>query len=680
MTRRSLLGLFALLAVPALAQPQPLGLMDVFELEYASDPQISPDGETVVYRRNRLDVRTDRVRGDLWRISADGSGHRPLVVGVDASGARWSPDGTRIAYLAQDTDEMRRHLMVHYVESGVAAPVARLASPPSGIAWSPDGTQIAFTRFVETGEEPLATLPGPPEGATWADAPVVVERTNWRSDGSGYVRPGARQLFVVSAEGGTPRQLTEGEHDVDGTPAWTPEADALIVSSDRREGTDLDPGDSELYRVDLATRAMTALTSRVGADRTPAVAARGEIAYLGTDDRRLGYQVTNLYVRDGESTEQVLPDLDRDVQSPTWTDSGEIVFAYDDAGTTRLAKVDDRGRMDVLASDLGGLSIGRPYGGSQFSIGGGRVAFTLVGTQHPADIAVVSLDGGEVRRLTRLNDDLFSQRTLAEVEEFTTASSADGLEIEGWIATPPGFDPNRQYPMILEIHGGPFANYGPRFSMEVQLMAAAGYVVLYTNPRGSSSYGEAFGNEIHHAYPGQDYDDLMSAVDAVLARGYVDPDRLYVTGGSGGGVLTAWIVGKTDRFAASVVAKPVINWTSWIGTADSYTFGAKYWFESLPWEDPDAYWERSPLALVGNVTTPTMVLTGEDDTRTPMSESEQYYQALRLEGVPSALVRVPGASHGIAARPAGLMRKVGYILAWFHRYGGPAMDGAALGG
>ncbi|MGB3541502.1 alpha/beta hydrolase family protein, partial [Rubrivirga sp.] len=350
-----------------------------------------------------------------------------------------------------------------------------------------------------------------------------------------------------------------------------------------------------------------------------------------------------------------------------------IAFTYDDEGTTKLATVGMRGDLEVVASDVGGMSIGRPYPGGSFSVGGGRAAFTLVGTDHPADVAVVDLQGSDVRRLTHLNEDLFGQRTLGEVEEITYTSSADGLEIEGWVVKPPGFDASRQYPLILEIHGGPFANYGPRFSMEVQLMAAAGYVVLYTNPRGSTSYGEDFGNEIHHAYPSQDYDDLVSGVEAVADRGYIDRDRLYVTGGSGGGVLTAWIVGHTDMFAAAVVAKPVINWTSWIGTADSYTFGAKYWFDKLPWEDPEHYWARSPLAYVGNVTTPTMLLTGEADTRTPMSESEQFYQALRLEGVPSALVRVPGASHGIAARPSGLMRKVGYILAWFERYGGPGL-------
>ena len=669
---------FALLLVAASVSAQdapPLGLMDVFELEYAADPQIAPDGETVVYRRNRLDVMTDRVRGDLWTIEADGSDHRPLVTGVDASSPRWSPDGTRLAYVAQDTDEERRHLLVRYVESGVTVPVARLASAPGGIAWSPDGTQIAFTRFVEGEAAPLAKLPGPPDGATWAAPPRVIERTNWRSDGSGYVREGNTHVFVVPAEGGTPRQLTSGPYDHGGTPAWTPDGAALIVSADRRDDVDLDPGESELHRLDVATGAINTLTSRVGSDGQPAVSPDGRrVAYVGADDRRLGYQITGLYVLDlrgGEPT-FLTPDLDRDVSNPTWSGNGEVLVQSDDEGTTRILAVDLDGDVREIATNVGGMSIGRPYGGGQFSAASGCVAFTLTAPDHPADVAVARL-GAEAERLTNLNADLFAQRTLGDVEEVWYESSADGRRVHGWVVTPPGYDASRRYPLILEIHGGPFSNYGPRFSMEVQLFAAAGYVVLYTNPRGSTSYGEDFGNLIHHAYPGQDYDDLVSGVQHLVDEGIADPDQLYVTGGSGGGVLTAWIVGQTDRFQAAVVAKPVINWTSWMLTADSYTYGAKYWFADLPWENQAEYWRRSPLSLVGNVATPTMVLTGEADTRTPMSESEQYYQALRLQGVPSALVRIPEASHGIASRPSGLMRKVGTILAWFERYGGPAL-------
>ncbi|MCG8436011.1 MAG: prolyl oligopeptidase family serine peptidase, partial [Gammaproteobacteria bacterium] len=234
--------------------------------------------------------------------------------------------------------------------------------------------------------------------------------------------------------------------------------------------------------------------------------------------------------------------------------------------------------------------------------------------------------------------------------------------------------PRRKYPLLLEIHGGPFANYGRRFSAEVQLYAAAGYLVLYANPRGSTSYGAEFGNLIHHNYPGQDYDDLIAGVDAVIGKGYVDPERLFVTGGSGGGVLTAWIVGKTDRFSAAVVAKPVINWYSFALTSDFYNFFYKYWFPGLPWEETEHYMRRSPISLVGNVVTPTMVLTGEADYRTPMSESEQYYQALKLRKIDSALVRIPGAPHLIAGRPSNLISKVAHILKWFADHGGESLD------
>ena len=321
------------------------------------------------------------------------------------------------------------------------------------------------------------------------------------------------------------------------------------------------------------------------------------------------------------------------------------------------------------ASSVGGLSLGRPYSGSSFSVSrDGRLAYTLSKPTRPADVAVCCSSGGsQPRQLTELNEDLLAYRQLAEIEELWWESSFDQRRVQGWIAKPPGFDPSQKYPLILEIHGGPFANYGPRFAAEIQLYAAAGYVVLYTNPRGSTSYGEEFGNLIHHAYPGNDYDDLISGVDAVIAGGYVDEERLFVTGGSGGGVLSSWIVGHTDRFAAAVVQKPVINWYSWVLTADIATT-YKYWFPALPWEDPEHYLRRSPLSYVGNVTTPTMLLTGEEDFRTPMSESEQYYQALKLLEVPAALVRIPGASHGIAARPSNLIAKVLHVLAWFERH------------
>jgi acylaminoacyl-peptidase len=662
-----------LLAAPALAQERPLGLMDVFELEAAADPQLSPDGERVVYRRLRMDVMEDRQRADLWVVDADGQSHRPLVTGADAASPRWSPDGTRVAYVASDGED-GRELFVRYLDTGATVRLAQLDGSPGGLAWSPDGRRLAFSMFVEEDAEPFVALPTPPEGAEWAGRPRVIEAVQYRADGQGYLEPGRDQLFVVPADGGTPRQLTDGSLDFGGTPAWTPDGRTLVATVTDRPEWAYDPGESDLYAVDVATGAARPLTDRDGPDTSPAVSPDGRlVAFVGYDDRRQGYQTTDLYVMalDGSDRRHLAADLDRSVSDPTWSADGRGLYVqYDSEGRGRVAYVPlDGGAPETVAEDLGGLSLGRPYGGGSFSVADGRVAYTLARPDRPADVALVS--GGGVRVLTDLNGDLVADRALGEVEEIWYESSADGRRVQGWVVKPPDFDPDRQYPLVLEIHGGPFANYGPRFAAEVQLFAAAGYVVLYTNPRGSTSYGEAFGNLIHHAYPSQDYDDLMSGVDAVVAEGYVDPDRLYVTGGSGGGVLTAWTVGHTDRFAAAVVAKPVVNWTSWALTADMYVGGVNNWFPALPWEAPDHYWERSPLAYVGDVTTPTMVLTGEDDVRTPMSESEQYYQALQLARVPTALVRVPGAAHGIASRPSNLIAKVAHVLAWFERYGGP---------
>jgi dipeptidyl aminopeptidase/acylaminoacyl peptidase len=289
---------------------------------------------------------------------------------------------------------------------------------------------------------------------------------------------------------------------------------------------------------------------------------------------------------------------------------------------------------------------------------------------------------GAARQLTQLNAEILGRKSLGEVRKIPV-TAFDNRPIGAWLTLPPSYVQGQRVPLILEIHGGPFAAYGPHFSTDNQLYAAAGYAVLSVNPRGSTTYGEDFANQIDQAYPGRDYDDLMSAVDAAIAQGFVDPNRLFVTGGSGGGVLTAWIVGKTDRFKAAATQKPVIDWASFVLTSDGSNYYSPYWFAKHPWEDPQGYWTRSPLSLVGNVKTPTLVVVGSEDYRTPVSESEQYYTALQLVGVPTALVKVPGASHGgIAARPSQSGAKASAILAWFAKYkdGMPAKAAPAPAG
>lgn len=670
------LSLFLSWSVFGETSPDRFEPADVFELEWASDPRISPGGEHIVYVRNSMDIMRDTTRSRLWLLrTADGEG-RPLGTPGNAGNPRWSPDGRRLLYTAAD-EYGNTQLFLRWLDSGEAVRLTQLPHAPSGLVFSPDGRQIAFSMLVPTRRESMVKMPEKPEGAEWAEPAIYIDEVLYRSDGAGYLEPGFHHLFVLPAEGGTPRQVTQGNFHHQGPISWLPDGSALIFSANREEGWRLNPGEGELYELHLAKGTLRALTERHGPDQSPAVSPDGQhIAYLGYDNRYLGYQSAKLYVleRASGAVRCLTEGLDRSVSSPQWADDGNgLFFNYDDRGNGKIAYVDLEGSVRELAGDLGGTSLGRPYGGGSFTTAGGHLAYTLGRPHHPADVAVLP-EGGEVRRLTRLNEDLFGHKELGAVEEIWYKSSHDGRRIQGWIVKPPGFDGEKKYPMVLEIHGGPFANYGDRFSAEAQLFASAGYVVLYTNPRGSSSYGEDFGNLIHHNYPGNDYDDLMSGVDALLGKGYVDSERLYVTGGSGGGVLTAWIVGHTDRFKAAVVAKPVINWTSFVLTADAYNFFYKYWFPGPPWEHAEHYHKRSPLSYVGKVKTPTMLLTGETDYRTPISESEQYYQALKLNEVDTALVRLPDTSHGIARRPSRLISKVAHILTWFGKYGGEAVE------
>lgn len=648
-------------------------LGEVFDLELVTDPQIAPDGKSIVYARNFMDRMADRRRSNLWRVDVESGDHRPLTSGLQRDRSpRFSPDGERLYYVSSTADGSE--LFVYYFDTARSARLTQLPEGPGNLAVSPDGKWIAFSMFVPAAPKTFAKIPAAPKGAKWAPAAKVIDSLKYREDGGGYLKDGFQQLFVLSAEGGTPRQVTSGPYNHEGRLAWTPESDALVFSANRHEDWEYEPANSELHEVNLANGTIQALTDRHGPDGNPTLSPDGtKIAYTGNDERYQGYQLTRLYVLDrggdGAQPRLLLENLDRSVRSPTWSADGKtIYFLYTHHGDIQLASVPaSGGEHTVLTGGVGGTSLGRPYTGGSFSLAqDGTYAFTMARPNRPADLGVGR--GTTARRLTDLNEDLFGHKELGDVEELWWKSSHDNRDVQGWIVRPPGFDASKKYPLILEIHGGPFSAYGPHFAAEIQLFAAAGYVVFYANPRGSTSYGHEFGNLIDRAYPGNDYDDLMSGIDAVLAQGYVDEENLFVTGGSGGGVLTAWIVGNTHRFRAAVSAKPVIHWTSFVLTADNYNFYYRYWFPGFPWDHQEHYWKRSPLSLVGNVKTPTMLLTGEADYRTPMSESEQYYQALRLMKVDSMLVRIPEASHGIAARPSHLMSKVAHILAWFEKY------------
>jgi len=643
---------------------------DIFELEYAGNPQVSPDGRQIVYERVSMDIITDRPRSNLWIINTDGSGHRPLLSGRQSyNSPRWSPDGSRIAYISGM--EGSPQLYIRWMDTGQTALLSNLTEAPGDIAWSPDGKWIAFSMQVVKEKEPLAKAPAKPDEAEWAPPVKVIDTLVYRVDGEGFLEAGYSHLFVISTDGGTPRQLTSGDFNHNGPLTWTPDGRHIVFSANRNEDWEYQPLESDIYTVDVDSGELKRLTLRTGPDESPVISPDGRhIAFLGFDDKLQGYQISRLHVMnlDGSNVRVLLDGLDRSIFDPSWAGNDTLYYLYDDRGDRKLGRTSLTGRSTLVTTNIGGTSLGRPYTSGTFTVArDGTYAITINDSSHPADVAV-GQGRRAARRLTWLNADLLDHKKLAGVREITWESSVDSREIQGWVMTPPGFDKNRKYPLILEIHGGPFAAYGPNFSAELQRYAAAGYVVLYCNPRGSTSYGEEFGNLIHHAYPGDDYHDLMSGIDTILKEGYVDPENLFVTGGSGGGVLTAWIVGNTDRFRAAVVAKPVINWTSFTLTSDFVNYFYKYWFLMPPWEAPDAYWKRSPLSLAGKVVTPTMLLTGEADYRTPISESEQFYVALKLRKIDTALVRIPEAPHGIAGRPSNMIAKIDNILAWFEKY------------
>jgi dipeptidyl aminopeptidase/acylaminoacyl peptidase len=669
--RNLALTLVAGTAIAGTARSQPLSTFqpqDIFSLSRASDPQFRPSGDLIAYVRTTNDIMIDDGRKAIWLVDPHSGAETPLSVGDgDAAAPKWSPDGSKLAYVYKPRDGGAPEIYVRWMATGQTARVAGLRDAPQALAWAPDGRSIAFIMSDPTPPETLGAPLKKPDGAKWSDPLKVITRVQY--DGKGYLKAGYDHIFVVSADGGAPRQITSGKFNDEGPLSWTADGSGIVFTGRRTDAWEHDAFRSALYRVAVETGALTKLTTQEGPDGAAEVSPDGRfIAYTGYDDNYHGYANQHIYVMDvdGRNIRTLAPNLDRTLNHPTWS-GGAVYASYVDHGVTNVARLSLDGKMEDVASGLGGEGLDLPYTRGVFDVAkDGAVAFTQGAPDHPADLAIAVR--GQVKRLTRLNDDLLAHKAMGHLQALPTVSSADKAPVDAWIITPPGFDPAKKYPLILEIHGGPFENYGPTFATDDQLYAAAGYVVVYANPRGSTSYGDKFANGIDHAYPGLDYDDLMSAVDAAVAKGFVDPDRLFVTGGSGGGVLTAWIVGKTHRFRAAASQKPVINWSSEVLTSDLYPWMAKYWFGNLPWEDPQGYWKRSPLSLVGNVTTPTLVVVGTSDLRTPDSEAEQLFDALQIRGVPTGLVRVPDAFHDMAARPSHSAAKANAILAWFARY------------
>jgi acylaminoacyl-peptidase len=651
----------------------------IWDVRAVTDPQITKDAKSVIYVLGWSDKMVDQRYSNLWIVSGDGKDNRPLTSGAfrDTS-PRLSPDGTRVAYLSNRSGKNQIH--VRWLDSAQDAQITDLQQAPSSIEWSPDGKWIGYIARVPAKPDWSIKTPDKPNGARWADPPIVVTKLRWRQDGQGLVQPGFSHVFAIPATGGAPKQITSGDFNHGGQGgfgggfAWSADGKSIYVSTNRSTDWEYDLKGGDIYAYGLDDGSVKQLTKREGPDTNPEPSPGGKkIAYVGHDWKFQSYTVNHLYVMDADGSNQknLTPALDRDVRNPQWSwDGTKIFFLVDERGSTQLYSCTvDSGEVTRVTTGIQQLGAGGAAGGG-FTIANNLMVATVRSTpENPGDVVVLPAyrQSPAPVRLTSANDSLMSQFQVGAVEELTY-DSFDGKSIQGWIIKPPNFDSSKKYPFILEIHGGPHAMYGVGFQHEMQIQAARGFVVLYTNPRGSTGYGEEFGNIIHTKYPGDDFTDLMKGVDKMIEKGYIDPKKLCVTGGSGGGLLTAWTIGHTDRFAAAVSQYPVTNWITQAGTADGgYTHSA-LWLKSFPWENPKQFLDRSPIFFAKNFKTPTMVITGEADLRTPIAESEELYFALKAMKVPAVMIRVPEESHGIRQRNSHYIAKVEHILAWMEKY------------
>ena len=669
------LVVLAFATAPAAAQDADRLTVDRYmDWERVSDPQLSPDGSQIVYTRGWINKLEDRWESSIHVMDADGARKRFLV---DGSAPRWSPDGTRILFTAPG-EPGGTQIHVRWMDAeGAATQVTRVPGTPMNAMWSPDGTMISFTMDVP-GELPSdwsIDLPAAPDGATWTETPRIVENMHFRRDFVGFTDPAYHHLFVVPATGGTERQLTHGKWHVGARFIavywgagydWTPDGATIVFDGLMREDWDKRYFESAINAVDVATGEMREVTSTRGLWTSPSVSPDGRtVAFTGYEWSPQTYHVGEIHTIgiDGDDMRMLTPDLDRDVGALMWDpDGSRIYFSVQDRGSANVHSATTGGDVRQITEGVQMLSL--------TSMAGGAGVGVRSAPQTPGDVVRFNLDPGTaVTQLTDVNGDVLEGVVLGDIEELWYEST-EGAQVQGWVIKPPGFDPSRSYPLIMEIHGGPHGMYNVGFNWMFQNFAANDFVVLYTNPRGSTGYGTDFGNAIDDRYPGErDLADLLHGVDEVVDRGYIDTDRMYVGGCSGGGALSSWVIGHDNRFAAAAVRCPVINWMSFAGTADVAMWGYRR-FRELPWENPDKWLRHSSLMYAGNVTTPTLLLTGELDLRTPMSQTEEYYQALKMVGVPTAIIRFNEEYHGTGTKPSNFMRTQLYMRKWYDRWTG----------
>ena len=680
-----LLALAATCGIASLsAQQRAISDSDLLAFRWVASPQISPDGRQAAYVLVTVNAKHDGYETSLWIAATDGgSPPRRLTAGPHDAAPRWSPDGTTLAFLRPKDGHAQLYLLS--LAGGEAQQLTDLPKGASAAAWSLDGNTIAFTSTTTPGDLAKKDTTEKPKSDV-----RIVTLAEFRGDDEGYFDP-AEHAHIWTVPAGMPgdepakaHQLTSGAFDEE-APQWSRDGTRIYFVSDRKKESYYYPPDANVYSVPAGGSAMDTVVDINGPVFGAALAPDGKaVAFRGWINPRAArsYNQSDLFVsRDGQA-KNLTADYDFDMgsdvigdQAPPrggggsspniWTADGKaLIVTTTEHGRSNLVRFDAQtgAREPLTTGDHAVLSYTATPDGRRFVL-------TMGDPTHLPDVYTLDAQTKRLTQLTHVNDSLLAKLQLVTPEDFWY-TSFDGRKIETWIMKPVGFAPGKKYPLILNIHGGPHTAYGYIFFHEMQVMAARGYVVVYPNPRGSTTYGQEFGNIIQYKYPGDDYKDLMVAVDSVIRRGYVDSAKLGVTGGSGGGLLTDWTVGHTHRFAAAVSQRDVADWLGFWYTAD-FTLFQPSWFRSTPFRDPQEFLARSPVRYADSVTTPLMFILGDADFRTPPTQGgEAMFRALKYLHKTTVQVRFPGESHELSrsGKPVHRVERLQHILNWFDKY------------
>jgi dipeptidyl aminopeptidase/acylaminoacyl peptidase len=659
--------------------------VDLYSFQWIANPQISPDGAKVVYTLVKTTPKHDNYETSLWIIPSAGGPARQITSSTRDSLPRWSPDGKTVAFV-RSTEKDGGQIYLLPMDGGEARPLTQMPKGAGEPLWSPDGHSIAFSSTTLTKD-----FDAKKDAAEESDVRVI-SSARYRMNGAGYQEADrSNHIWIVDVlqTPGSPqkaRQITSGEFS-ESDITWSRDASKIYFTSNRVKDTDFQPSDSDIYVVNAAGGAITKVASIDGPIHSLALSPDGaKIAFIGDINRDGGparsFSQPDLFItstQPGSTPKNLTATYDFDIgagvggdqsppraggrSNPYWSPDGRtIIVGSAEEGRVNLKRVDaETGKVTALTDGNFDLF---SYNATP---DGSKIAVLISTPVNIGDLFMVDGKSGKSQQITHINADLFTKINLTE-PEMIWYKSFDGRRVQAWVQRPPDFQAGKKYPMILDIHGGPHSAYGYTFDHEFQWMAAKGYVVLYPNPRGSTSYGQEFGNIIQYKYPGDDFKDLMAGVDDLIARGWVDPEKLGVTGGSGGGVLTNWTVGHTTRFKAAVSQRSIADWSGWWYGADMI---APTWFRGAPWEYEADFKEHSPITYVKQITTPLMLIEGESDFRTPPAYGgEQMFRALKYLNKTAVMVRFPGETHELSrsGKPVHRVERLDHIVAWFDKY------------